>query len=270
MAIPDASGIIHACSNQASGTLRLIDTEAGESCGNNEVPVSWHAVGAPGSTGPAGPAGPTGPQGPIGPQGPAGAQGPAGPLGQAGPQGPIGPQGAAGSPGAIASARWLVGHVGGTPSSWDPDVPIAEAPPWRIWESEVLPRGWAGWIAFTIRARAQYPGDGQRRRLHVRYGYSTFRDPGVTLGTASGDPAISQTAQMAENTLVYERDGTIPFVGQIGLPPVSAPGRPPFASLPAFQNSGGRLWIECGLMAGDEMTHPFRIELFGFLLQKAE
>ncbi|MGH9163815.1 MAG: hypothetical protein ACRD2X_28015 [Vicinamibacteraceae bacterium] len=85
------------------GTLRAIDTEAGEQCSDDEQAVTFNVKGAPGDRGPQGPPGSTGLPGAIGPQGPAGAQGPAGP---AGPQGPQGEPGAtAGSVSAFASAN---------------------------------------------------------------------------------------------------------------------------------------------------------------------
>jgi hypothetical protein len=83
----DGSGMISACYKQSNGALRVIDTDAGATCGNSELPLSWNQVG------PAGPVGATGPQGPAGPQGEPGPQGPAGPQGEPGPQGPPGPAG---------------------------------------------------------------------------------------------------------------------------------------------------------------------------------
>jgi hypothetical protein len=41
-AIPDANDVIHGCISR-SGALRLIDTEAGQTCTNRERPVSWSA-----------------------------------------------------------------------------------------------------------------------------------------------------------------------------------------------------------------------------------
>jgi hypothetical protein len=41
-AIPDAGGVIHGCIGR-SGVLRLIDTEAGQTCASQERPVSWSA-----------------------------------------------------------------------------------------------------------------------------------------------------------------------------------------------------------------------------------
>jgi hypothetical protein len=65
--IPDASGVFHACVNDASGAVRLVpqDTE----CGTNWSKVSWSHTGPQGEPGPAGPEGPQGPQGQQGPQG---------------------------------------------------------------------------------------------------------------------------------------------------------------------------------------------------------
>ena len=119
--IPDQSNVYHACVQAGNlpipgqGTMRLIDTEKGQSCTRHETPVSWNAngvagpTGATGATGPQGPAGATGPSGasgPVGPVGPAGvdgatgATGPAGPAGVDGASGPIGPTGPVGLTGA--------------------------------------------------------------------------------------------------------------------------------------------------------------------------
>jgi hypothetical protein len=61
--IPDASGVIHACRNTKDGSLRVIDSDAGQTCGKDEVALAWN------QTGPQGPAGPQGPQGPAGANG---------------------------------------------------------------------------------------------------------------------------------------------------------------------------------------------------------
>ncbi len=85
--IPDGSGVIHGCYAKASsntvppGSLRVIDTGVGQSCGLNEVALTWNQQGVKGATGP------QGAQGPAGPQGPAGSQGQQGPAGSTGPSG---------------------------------------------------------------------------------------------------------------------------------------------------------------------------------------
>ena len=56
-AIPDASGVIHAC-YRANGNLRLVDKS---SCTSSETALTWN------QTGPQGPAGAPGPQGAPGP-----------------------------------------------------------------------------------------------------------------------------------------------------------------------------------------------------------
>jgi len=73
-AIPDLTGVIHGCYKDSDGKLRVIDTDAGETCGPSEIGLDWNQQG---------PIGPTGPQGPAGPQGPQGPQGPTGPQGPA-------------------------------------------------------------------------------------------------------------------------------------------------------------------------------------------
>ena len=87
--IPASNGVISACYNTSSGSLRVIDTDVATGtrgrtvplCKSNESLLTWSQ---------------TGPQGPIGLAGPQGIQGPPGPIGPAGPIGPIGPAGAAG------------------------------------------------------------------------------------------------------------------------------------------------------------------------------
>lgn len=87
-AIPGTENRIDACRAVQGGTVRIIDSEAGETCRQAvEAPVSWGVAGPEGAQGPAGSQGPAGPAGPQGQAGPQGAQGPAGP---AGPQGPAG------------------------------------------------------------------------------------------------------------------------------------------------------------------------------------
>jgi hypothetical protein len=99
-AIPDPSGMIHAC-YRPNGNLRLVDKS---SCTGNETAISWSQAGPQGPQGGAGPQGAPGPQGSPGLQGPPGPQGVAGPQGLLGPQGPPGPPGPQGSPGPIGPA----------------------------------------------------------------------------------------------------------------------------------------------------------------------
>lgn len=96
-AIPDASGIIHACYAKKDGSLRVIDPATGESCdAKKENPLSWNQIGP---TGPQGAVGLTGPQGVVGPTGPQGV------IGLTGPQGPAGPANAYANYGAASFQR---------------------------------------------------------------------------------------------------------------------------------------------------------------------
>lgn len=84
--IPDTTGVIHGCYAKSSGgstpgALRVVDTGLGQSCGLNEVALSWNQQGVRGATGPQGTKGATGAQGPGGPAGTQGPQGPTGPSG---------------------------------------------------------------------------------------------------------------------------------------------------------------------------------------------
>jgi hypothetical protein len=60
-AIPSSSGILSAC-KKVDGSIRLIDTEAGQQCSAGQQLIKWSQRG---------PAGPAGPQGPAGPPDPA-------------------------------------------------------------------------------------------------------------------------------------------------------------------------------------------------------
>ncbi len=87
--IPDSGGVIHGCYGTKLGTLRVIDTGAGQACVKGETGLNWNQTGPQGATGPAGPQGATGSRGAAGPQGPAGPAGATGPAGPstAGPNG---------------------------------------------------------------------------------------------------------------------------------------------------------------------------------------
>jgi hypothetical protein len=74
-AIPDASGVIHACYRANTGAIKIIDT-ATQTCAANETALSWNQAGPQGPIGATGQTGPQGPAGPLGPQGPAGTSGP--------------------------------------------------------------------------------------------------------------------------------------------------------------------------------------------------
>jgi hypothetical protein len=58
--IPDGKGVIHGCYKKSSGKLRVIDTDAGASCGPAEEAISWDQTGPRGQQGPPGPSGPSG------------------------------------------------------------------------------------------------------------------------------------------------------------------------------------------------------------------
>ena len=58
-AIPDSSGVIHACYATKDGSgLRLIDSDAGQACTSKETIVTWNQTGPQGPQGQQGPAGP--------------------------------------------------------------------------------------------------------------------------------------------------------------------------------------------------------------------
>jgi hypothetical protein len=52
-AIPDSNdGEIHGCYKKNNGQLRVIDAQAGDTCGPSEVALAWNQVGPTGPTGP--------------------------------------------------------------------------------------------------------------------------------------------------------------------------------------------------------------------------
>jgi hypothetical protein len=56
--IPDSGGTIHGCYSK-SGSLSVIDTDAGQACAKGETALNWNQTGPQGPAGPAGPAGPS-------------------------------------------------------------------------------------------------------------------------------------------------------------------------------------------------------------------
>jgi hypothetical protein len=52
--IPNSGGVIHGCYQTKQGTLRVIDTQAGGACSNDETELNWNQTGPPGPPGPKG------------------------------------------------------------------------------------------------------------------------------------------------------------------------------------------------------------------------
>ena len=62
--IPDSSGVIHGCYKKSSpnqGTLRVVDSEKGQTCSSSENSVNWNQTGPQGQQGLQGQQGPPGP-----------------------------------------------------------------------------------------------------------------------------------------------------------------------------------------------------------------
>lgn len=57
-AVPGGDGVIHACRSNPLGTIRVIDTDAGQRCRAGEKPLDWNQTGPPGPAGEAGPSTP--------------------------------------------------------------------------------------------------------------------------------------------------------------------------------------------------------------------
>lgn len=90
-AIPNSTtGEFTACVANYTRTVKIIDKEAGETCGYGYVEKTFNQTGPQGVPGPAGAQGPQGVPGEVGPAGSVGATGP---QGEAGPQGVPGPSG---------------------------------------------------------------------------------------------------------------------------------------------------------------------------------
>jgi hypothetical protein len=68
-----ATGVIDACVNNSSGTIKIVSATA--QCANNEIRLVWNADGVAGATGPTGATGATGATGPTGATGATGPSG---------------------------------------------------------------------------------------------------------------------------------------------------------------------------------------------------
>ena len=157
--IPDQSNVFHGCVQTGggrfflpgwipffggtAGSLRLIDTERGQSCASTETAVSWNAVGPSGPTGPSGATGRVRSERPDRGSGPVGDTGPTGPSGPTGATGPVGI-------GSNRSERPDWGYWSG----WGYGSNRSERPDWGDWSgrgygsirSERPDRGdWSGW-----------------------------------------------------------------------------------------------------------------------------
>jgi len=97
--IPDTGSGINACYQKVHGTLRVINTAAGESCSSAEVAINWNQKGPKGDPGAPGAPGDPGAKGDKGDKGDPGAQGPPGPRGDAGTSGQDGSPGQPGADG---------------------------------------------------------------------------------------------------------------------------------------------------------------------------
>ena len=134
--IPGGGGVINGCYNSTNGSLRVIDSSAGDACKTGETAIQWNQVGPQGPAGPAGPQGPTGPEGPAGPAGPQGPEGPQGPVGATGPQGPAG----------VSGVSTHLGDKVDVPRDFGAHTSIARCPAGQV----ALSGGWYGGRSITI------------------------------------------------------------------------------------------------------------------------
>jgi Collagen triple helix repeat (20 copies) len=132
--IPDAGGVIYACSLKNVGTIRLIDkSKSGLQgrCTNAENELSWNEKGQPGTKGDTGQTGGTGPPGAPGVKGDTGAPGVKGDTGDNGAPGAPGVKGDTGAPGVKGDtgAPGVKGDTGAPGAKGDTGAPGAPGAP---------------------------------------------------------------------------------------------------------------------------------------------
>ena len=122
-AIPNSSTkVITGCYLKTSGTLRVIDKQAGKACNTKtEIELSWNQQGVKGDAGPQGLPGAVGAPGPAGANGVDGSAGPQGPKGDTGAPGSNGVDGAPGA----AGVNGTNGVDGAPGAKGDPGLPGA-------------------------------------------------------------------------------------------------------------------------------------------------
>lgn len=135
-AIPDSNDAeIHACLHKPTGMIRLIDKEAGETCGPGFTEITWNQ---------------TGPAGPVGPKGDTGAKGDKGATGDSGllsvyvkhEYSTIGPGGYGGS-NAICDSGDVATGGGFMFVNGQHDVAVIDNSPYQLGTSST-PTGWNG------------------------------------------------------------------------------------------------------------------------------
>ncbi|MFJ7775626.1 hypothetical protein [Streptomyces yangpuensis] len=104
--IPGANGVYTGCYSRVTGSLRVIDFEAGQRCRTllGENTVTWSQTGPKGATGATGATGPTGAAGATGATGDTGSPGATGATGATGDTGAPGATGATGATGSTGPA----------------------------------------------------------------------------------------------------------------------------------------------------------------------
>jgi hypothetical protein len=113
--IPAANGVIHGCYSNGNGGLRVIDADAGQTCGRHESPLTWNQAGPPGAMGATGPTGATGPQGPQGADGADGPPGTALAYARVNPNGTIDHDSGNITVVKVDPGTYCIGVTGGTP-----------------------------------------------------------------------------------------------------------------------------------------------------------
>jgi hypothetical protein len=144
-AIPDGNGTIHGCYTAQRHILRVIDTESGAACRQNESAVDWTQ------------AGPAGLQGPQGVQGPQGGQGAAGEAGLTQDSGTMIVSGYAQADPQVGGFSAILSCPQGTKAlwgAWDWDIYQSPRPPADM---ESFPSGDTGWL-FAVGASNESKG----------------------------------------------------------------------------------------------------------------
>lgn len=207
-AVPAANGVITACYNTSgnpSGTMRVIDAEAGAKCSKNEKTLTFNQTGPQGLQGPPGPQGIQGIQGEPGEPGPQGIQGIQGEQGPQGIQGLQGPQGVAG----VSTATFAFGGP----------VEIAGDDAFALVASKPLAAGsWAVVATANLSGLGLFDGDAVRTaRCELRNGSDVIGFAADRRAIAENE-AFSRSLSMNGGAFIGTGGGTVSLwcASQIG------------------------------------------------------
>ena len=217
--VPDAGGVIHACRNKTSGTVRVIDTATTQQCTSSEAALTWSQTGprgATGATGVTGPRGLTGATGPIGATGPRGLPGTTGATGPAGPTGATGPAGPAGPASGDTRKPYMTYRSG-----YNGPVDLLETPDGKTLLSVMPPEIAEGYWLLTARIPVKLSTPGAKVTCKAEgaagaYSISrTFQDSDsltvVEGDLNSGVNGVLKLQTIAKTTRSYDNDELVPI-----------------------------------------------------------